>query len=64
MKETVEEFLARGGSINRGTGRTMGVPRKQVTAKHHNRAHGGRVRNASAENVERQIVNSHYRGKI
>ena len=61
-RETIKEFLARGGKIVNGPLR--GVPRKPVTAMHHNRSHGGRVRSANSENVERQIVNANYRGSV
>jgi hypothetical protein len=62
QRETIEQFLARGGKIVNGPLR--GVPKKPVTAKHHNRSHGGRKRSSNSENVERQIVNANYRGKI
>jgi len=61
-REIIEEFLARDGKITMGPLR--GVPKKPVTAKHHNRSHGGRVRSANSENVERQIVNATYRGRV
>ena len=61
-KETVEEFLKRGGKITKVP--TKGAPKNPVTVRHHNRSHGGRVRNAATESTERQIVQASYRGRI
>jgi len=61
-KETIKEFLKRGGTITKCPPR--GTPKNPVTVKTYNRSRGGRIRNAASENTERQIINANYRGRV
>ena len=59
-KETVNDFLKRGGTITMCPAR--GTPRNPVNVRA--KANGRRPAKGKSTQVERQMVNANYRGRV